>query len=422
MLSHSSAPGIGQTVQTGEKGRRVMTTSSEQAGGRWARLVRGLGLSLLVVCVVVGAGTAHAQSFMSEAFIDPTDGRFDASDWLLNKRGFLPVPIIVTEPAVGYGGGAALLFFHRTAADKKRQKENPGEPMGLPPSISFGFGFGTESKTWGAGGGHFGTFRDDSFRSLTGGGYFKANIDFYVGDTSFPYSIEGGLISHEFLGRLFGSDFFLGARYRYSQLDPSLPAASSFPPPWDEVFDFETQKNSGLSVVGVFDNRDNIFTPNRGQNVRVYYTFWREAIGGDHDFDVLEASFITYHPLFDERLVLGMNVGADFAFGDAPFYMLPFVKLRGVPSLRYQDDRAGQVEFEVRWRVWERISLIGFGGVGWIGGEKSDLIPSSDPGAIPAGGVGFRYLMARLMGLHTGVDFGFSEDAFAFYIQTGGAW
>lgn len=40
------------------------------------------------------------------------DGAFDVSDWLLSKQGFLPLPTIVTEPAVNYGGGLALLYFY----------------------------------------------------------------------------------------------------------------------------------------------------------------------------------------------------------------------------------------------------------------------------------------------------------------------
>ncbi len=390
--------------------------------GAWAG--RGFGASLVAVLVLLHAAPALAQGFLTEAFIDPTDGAFDASDWLLNKRGALPVPIIITEPAVGYGGGAALLFFHRTARDKERQKESPGEPLGLPPSISFAFGFGTETKSWGAGGGHYGTIMNDQFRTLTFGGYMVANVDLYIDGASnsirFPYTVEGGIVSHEFHARLFRSDFFLGARYRYLYLKPSTPVAGQVPPPFDRLFQFDSDANSGLSVLAIYDNRDNIFTPNRGQRIRVDHTFYREFFGGDNDFDILETSFITYHPLFDEKLVVGLNVGADFSFGDAPFYMEPFVDLRGVPALRYQDERAWQGELELRWRVWRRLSLIGFAGVGWIDGRKSDTF--EDPGAIPAGGVGFRYLMARLMGLHTGVDFGFSEDTFAFYIQTGGAW
>ena len=48
-----------------------------------------------------------------------------------------------------------------------------------------------------------------------------------------------------------------------------------------------------------------------------------------------------------------------------------------------------------------------------------------DLGGAPgrAGGVGFRYLVARKLGLGSGVDFAWGPGGdFAFYIQTGSAW
>ena len=86
--------------------------------------------------------TAYAASFF-EQFIDPHDGKFDAGDWLLDKKGFLPIPIIVTEPAVGYGAGVALLFFHakndeqflKEAAMRLKENKKAKKPS-LPPSIS----------------------------------------------------------------------------------------------------------------------------------------------------------------------------------------------------------------------------------------------------------------------------------------------
>ena len=41
----------------------------------------------------------HAGSFMDK-LIDPKDGKFDASDWLLKHSGFLPMPILITEPVI----------------------------------------------------------------------------------------------------------------------------------------------------------------------------------------------------------------------------------------------------------------------------------------------------------------------------------
>jgi hypothetical protein len=46
-------------------------------------------------------GQPSADSFFNQ-FKDKQDGWFDTSDWVLdNVHGFLPVPIIITEPALG---------------------------------------------------------------------------------------------------------------------------------------------------------------------------------------------------------------------------------------------------------------------------------------------------------------------------------
>ena len=75
----------------------------------WSSL-RSLTATFIALClaapVAMGAGSFRDQ------FMDEQDGWFDTSDWLATQHGFLPVPIIITEPAIGYGGGAALLFFH----------------------------------------------------------------------------------------------------------------------------------------------------------------------------------------------------------------------------------------------------------------------------------------------------------------------
>ena len=44
-------------------------------------------------------------------FRDPADGRFDVSNFLDTVYGFMPMLVPITEPAVGYGAAAALVFI-----------------------------------------------------------------------------------------------------------------------------------------------------------------------------------------------------------------------------------------------------------------------------------------------------------------------
>ncbi len=125
----------------------------------------GTRVAGIVLLTILAAVPAPAGDF--DIFKDPEDGRFDADEWLLGRSGFLPVPIIITEPAVGYGLGMALAFFH-----------GPRDGNGGPPSVSAVAAGYTESTTWFVGGGHFGSWKDDTIRYTGGLGYADADLEF----------------------------------------------------------------------------------------------------------------------------------------------------------------------------------------------------------------------------------------------------
>jgi hypothetical protein len=381
------------------------------------QLIRYAASLAIVIAMLLGAAGPlwAAGGGLFEEFRDPTDGAFDASDWLLNRRGVLAVPIIITEPTIGYGGGASLLLFQRSKADELKAVESPDEPLGLPPSIPFAFGFGTENETWGAGAGYFGAWLDDRIRYLGVVAYTSSNLDFYIGSQSLDYNLEGVFLQQQIQFRLWKSDFFLGPRFVFANLDSTFKANLGA---LGDIKASFNQKISGPGFIARYDSRDNIFAPSRGQEVSIVGNFFSESFGGSSDYQSVETQLTSYHELpFD--LSLGLRVAADFSFGAPPFYAEPYVKLRGVPALRFQDERAGEGEFELRWNFYQRWSLVGFFGLGWTDGPRTDR---DDPGASPAGGGGFRYLIARLIGFQMGVDVAASEEDTTFYIQAGNTW
>ena len=93
--------------------------------------------------------------------------------------------------------------------------------------------------------------------------------------------------------------------------------------------------------------------------------------------------------------------------------------MRGVQAMRYQGEEIAQLEAEIRWQFWERISAVGFAGCGtawndWGRFEKDQTVTM--------GGFGFRYELARKYGIHGGVDIAFGPDDPTIYIQIGSAW
>jgi len=366
---------------------------------------------LLLLTLLLPLEASATGSFLDQ-FRDPLDGQIDASDWLMSTSGFLPVPIIITEPAVGYGGGAAILYFHPRRDEAEKEAEQEG-PIGLPPSITFGVGAGTENGTWMAGGGHFGSWKKDHIRYTGGGGYANVNISFFRGDIELEFNIPGYLILQQIEFRLWDTNFFMGANYQYSSVDASLENGPG------NILPIELDDSiGGIGLITRYDSRDTIFTPSTGQDIKLEADFNSPGLGGNSKWQKLAYAVHSFHQVHP-RVNLGLRLDGNLTWGDTPFYALPFVELRGIPTMRYQGQYAGEGEVDLRIRVYKRWSLVGFVGLGWIAGE---ITSSSDNGPFVAGGGGIRYLLARKLGLQVGLDVARGPEKTAFYIQVGSAW
>src|SRR4029078_9975940 len=104
-------------------------------------------------------------------------GELDLSEWLLDRKGFLPVPVLVTEPAVGYGGGMFALFFRQSLREAAMESLKSGRMD--PPDIFAVGGLATQNGTWlGAGGGMV-SFDEHRYRWRGGIARLNANLDFF---------------------------------------------------------------------------------------------------------------------------------------------------------------------------------------------------------------------------------------------------
>ena len=108
-------------------------------------------------------------------FFDPEDQQFDLSYFLENPRGFLPIPIVITEPAVGYGGGVVGMFL--------RPRPEAGQEGWSRPDIAGVGAFGTQNGTWGAFAGDASRWFDGRLKTLAGVGTGRVNLDFYGAGT-----------------------------------------------------------------------------------------------------------------------------------------------------------------------------------------------------------------------------------------------
>ena len=354
-------------------------------------------LAMLWISAVPGAAAEPSRFRSSE------DGAFDVSAFLDEKYGFLPLLAPITEPAVGFGGFLGLAFINQPLAQGR-------------PNISVVGGLGTANGTWGALAGDVRYWLDGKLQTVAGLLTASANLDFYdqLGTPRrFTLAPQGGTLQAKY--RVGESRFWLGASYALMAAEATFAVSAQTP----------SLPGTGKTDVGgitpslTYDTRDNVFTPLRGTYVEATVGLFDEALGGDDAFQRARVMGMQFFALPERALYLGYRGEVAASFGEAPFYLRPYVSLRGAPVLRYQGEEIAQVESEARWQCYKRSSVLGFVGVG---AAWSDLEGTDPKQTVLTGGVGYRYEIARTYGLHVGFDLAFGPDQSAVYVQMGSAW
>ncbi len=384
--------------------------------------------------------TLATQSSASDLFFDKLDGQLDASKYLSeNAYGFLPVPIIITDPAVDGGLGMMGLFFHetdeeRTARLASMQDENNDSAAKslMPPSVSAAFGAYTGNDSYFLGGGHLGFFNKGAIRYMGGGGYGDVNIDFYgFGEVSFskPLAIKtkASAVFQTVKFKLAASKFYLGPIHRYinAEISPKNmdDLIESIPPDWqDEIANLLTNKitTSGAGLTLEYDSRDNFFSPSRGLKYELTHLWFDNAIGSDIDYQLTELTALNYFKL-SEHWRTALRVEVNYANSDSflPPYATPSISMRGIPAARYQGLSVAMSEFELTYKINFRWEVNAFVGAGKATNNFSDFGASNSR---VSKGAGFRYLIARRYGFNMGLDIAKGPEDTVFYIQAGSAW
>ncbi len=396
----------------------------------------------------------QASTFES-MLTDPLDGRFDASSFLAeNAYGFLPIPIIITDPAVKGGLGLTGLFFHETEEEQaKRQEamrnsENAALHL-LPPSVSFVAAVGTGNKSYLGGGGHLGFFNEGRIRYLGFIGYGDINLDFYglpdfddaINDilSENPLSIKtkaGAIIQHVKF-QIADTKLFLGPKMSYIDTDISLNNLSDYkaycstlPPQLvdgcNELIDYlepnltASPVTSGLGLIAEWDSRDNFFSPRKGYNVQTEYLIYDDLIGSDIDYNYFMFKSLNYWPI-NKHIRTNLRLDWQAAYSDTPLptFTIPGMELRGLPMMKYQGERVAVSELELVWQIDLRWNVSVFGGSGRAAKETSGL---KDAPSRTTKGIGFRYQVARRYGFDMGIDIAKGPEDEVFYIQAGSAW
>ena len=183
--------------------------------------------AFFVLLLVTTSGIA---GMLSDTFIDPGDGYLDMSNWLLDKEGLLPVPIVITEPAVGYGGGLAAVYFHdKPGAQKGDSPKCVGWWWERPPKMGPGL----------SAVGNLGIWAQDNIRYTGGLGTGLVAMDYYGlsgtdgrgENQGVSFETEALFLMQELQFRLLDSDFFAGVGYTLVDTSNAFELSPAIPDP-----------------------------------------------------------------------------------------------------------------------------------------------------------------------------------------------
>ncbi|HVY75378.1 MAG TPA: BamA/TamA family outer membrane protein [Puia sp.] len=350
---------------------------------------------------------------------DSLDHAFDLSEYIIDAKGFVPIPYIITEPSLGSFGLALAPVFLKKKPPYIDSVDGRRRITPVAPDITGGFAAYTLNKTWMLGLFRSGTLVKSRIKYRVGGAYANVNMAFYhtfpqVGEKEFNFNFRTIPVFLQAIKRIQFSNWYVGLKYLFLKTDlhytGTLP---SFVKPIDT-----SSTVSLLGAVVELDNRDNIFTPDRGMKVHFDVGNSGNYFGSDYNYWRMNYYMYAYKPI-SSKLVGGWRVDGQQSLGSPPFYLLPYIDMRGVPAVRYQGNADILTELEARWDFIKRWSIVGFGGTGKAFDEWSDFGSAK---WVVSGGVGFRYLVAREFGLRMGVDLARGPDTWAYYIVFGSNW
>jgi len=410
---------------------RLPPADASRSFRRGVAILMALILALCAAAPILDAQEEGARPTGKTEAAEATNSETDGDEKAEKKKkgpSFIPIPIFITEPAIGYGLGAAVGYFHKKkhGDDSETDSLAPaftadsatgvGKGQKVPPTVSGIAAAYTDKGTWGVGLAHTASWSKDRIRFKGVVGYAHIVSTFYFGDQPFDFKLDTALLYQGLKFRISDSDFFVGGKLVY--VNPKLAFD-------DDIEDVpvesdRTKRNDfGLALQSDYDGRDNTATPNRGQFVE--FVAWKhlEVLGGETDYWKVGLQAQSFHEMMNKKLVLGFHLDLDTAGGDPPLWGYPYIKMRGIPALRYQNESAGVLETELRWNILERWAAVGFIGVG---ATRGDVPVFNDESGIVAGGIGGRFFFRPQDSLWVGLDVAKGPEDYVLYVQVGQAW
>lgn len=325
------------------------------------------------------------------------------------KNKFLVLPILYYTPETKIAGGVGGIFYWRTLEDRGKNR----------PSTFFTDLVYTQMKQI--------VFeispnlylKDGRFQL---GGYmgFKKYVEKFYGIGSHTtdemeevYHYRSAKLMFS-LRKKISPSFYMGVQYDFENYTITQVESGGILE-GGEILGSEGGTVSGLGIVLVQDNRNNIFFPTKGSFLLVQASLFGQAFGSSYNFQKISIDFRQFVPLFSTH-VLAFQQNINLTSGEVPFQWMSLLGgssvMRGFILGRFRDKNSISLQMEYRLPLIWRLSAAGFIGFGNVA-DKWDRFRLSDFKV--AGGLGIRYQLSRESKTNVRLDFGFAKGSFGVY-------
>jgi outer membrane protein assembly factor BamA len=192
---------------------------------------------------------------------------------------------------------------------------------------------------------------------------------------------------------------------------------------WPDGLDLKSVDGSkgglvfGMGPVLMFDSRDHILYPRRGNYMSCAAVINAPLFGGDYQFQNYMVDLRNFFSLRNK--VVASQLLWEYAPNDVPFFMLPKLggkeRLRGIGhSQRIVNNSVWLVRSELRFPLWWRFGAVAFAGLG----QASEMPSFNCNEIVYSGGAGLRFRILPDEPLNIRLDAGFASHGLSgFFIS-----
>ncbi|MDE6086432.1 MAG: BamA/TamA family outer membrane protein [Muribaculaceae bacterium] len=175
--------------------------------------------------------------------------------------------------------------------------------------------------------------------------------------------------------------------------------------------------NYGIGVMINYDTRDNLTAPKCGVNVSLKQRYYGKWMGNTYAFSSTEFVAAWYTAMWKD-CTMALQYHTNVTYGDTPWGLLASMggshNMRGYYEGRYRDKGEMDVTLELRQRVYKRVGVVAWGGVGEVFPKLSAI---NIHHLLPNYGFGFRWEFKKNVNVRLDMGFGKNQSGFVFNIN-----